>query len=160
MLNPIKLFLLFIFTLNSNLVLAEPLEIYGLNSQGKANVYLGCLNCSPQKANSIWNDRGKYGFYNYLGKASIWNRMSAYGSVSSPRSAFASGCNPQAPVVIGRYTKLNYGRFCVKGIPVGNNSQAYRKVLTFLRENEHKIRGKSFSQLPANLQSFIKKFSE
>lgn len=59
------------------------LHIYGGSNH---DVYLGCLNCSKNITNSIWNPYGNYGNHFYI--RSIWNKYGSYGDNYSSVSPF------------------------------------------------------------------------
>lgn len=60
-------------------------------------VFLGCLTCGPNQADSVYNHFGKYG--SYWSKTSINNRRGPYGAPTSKYSACSTGAS-QPPLVM------------------------------------------------------------
>lgn len=77
---------------------------------GGANqdVYLGCISCGENDAESIWNPTGIYGLIS--GATSIWNEHGIYGDETSIYSPFNSAALYPPAVKSG---KIFYGYFTV-----------------------------------------------
>ena len=69
--------------------------------------FLGCLNCDPSEAFSIWNEEGDYG--STTGPDCIWNRGGVYGSPASPLSPWSRHATTP-PFVVDRKGNF-YGYF-------------------------------------------------
>ena len=88
----------------SSRVDAQTYHIYGGKSY---DVYLGCLNCNPYDANSIWNAYGTYG--SVYSSNSIWNAYGTYGSNYNSYSPWNAYSN-DPPVIVDKQGNF-YGYF-------------------------------------------------
>lgn len=75
------LFTLIIFKANAQ----SKLSLYGGKNH---NVFLGCINCSEEDSDSIWNIYSDYGSTHSA--KSVWNEIGIYGSKKSNYSPFNS----------------------------------------------------------------------
>lgn len=82
------------------------MHLYGGDNQ---EFYLGCINCTPEDPNSIWNVTGDYG--NPANEQCIWNERGTFGGSFSNFSPFNEhGATP--PIVRDRQGNF-YGFFTI-----------------------------------------------
>lgn len=82
------------------------LSIYGCKNH---DVFLGCINCSEQESESVWNIYGDYGSTHSA--KSIWNSLGIYDSKKSKYSPFCNDAK-YPPLLIDKNGK-SYGYFTV-----------------------------------------------
>ena len=80
-------------------------------------VFLGCLDCIQAVPDSVCNLNGPYGQLN--SKTSIWNQVSKYGSLESPKSPWSG--SRKGPLMVDQHGTV-FGRFQVN--PEGGYTQS------------------------------------
>ena len=100
----VPLFLVVVGAATESRAEENPLFLFGGPNHDR---FLGCLNCIPSEAFSIWNAEGDYG--SPLATDCVWNRNGAYGSPASDYSPWnRTSANP--PFVVDRAGNF-YGYF-------------------------------------------------
>jgi hypothetical protein len=72
--------------------------------------YLGCLNCTSEATDSIWNAKGQFGPGNHF-STTIWGKFGEYGTDYGSNSPWASYAS--SPPIVVDETGNSYGRFTV-----------------------------------------------
>lgn len=96
------LLIFIIFTVNAQ----SKLGVYGGKNH---DVFLGCINCSDQESESVWNIYSDYGSTHSA--KSIWNEIGIYGSKKSKYSPF--NINAKYPPLIIDKKGKSYGYLTV-----------------------------------------------
>jgi hypothetical protein len=104
------------------------------------DTYLGCLNCPPSDALSVWNSTGKYGI-NSSNEDNIWNKTGLFGNPNTDYSPW--NLNGTKPPVIVDFEGNFYGYFTAnENKEKRTESKIYQmitKSLDLTRKNYYQI---------------------